>query len=69
MGNVEVANKNECATRNEYAHDEFASSFLSVISSTGVRRVLRFNCNFAALHLILCPSLQKELNSSKLRHG
>ena len=44
MGNVEVANKNECATRNEYAHcGEYASSFLSVISSTGVPRVLRFS--------------------------
>ena len=43
MGNVEVANKNECATRNEYAHDEYASSFLSVISSTAVPRELRFS--------------------------
>ena len=42
MGNMEVANKNECATRNEYAHDEYAFSFLSVISSTGVHRVFRF---------------------------
>ena len=38
IGNVEVANKNECATGNESA-----SSFLSMISSTGVSRVLRFS--------------------------